>query len=67
MNDKGINAAKMSINDYRRMHKGADPTSDMTANYFIETDAFYELKFDSQNKKWRLTEYKKTEEAVIDA
>lgn len=66
MNDKGIKAAKMSINDYRRMHKGADPTSNMTANFFIESEAFYELKYDSQNKKWHLTEFKKTEEAEID-
>lgn len=48
------------------MHKGADPTSDMTASFFIEGEAFYELKYDSQNKKWQLTEFKKTEEVLID-
>ena len=67
MNDKGIKVAKQSIETYRHMHKGADPTSDMTANFFIESEAFYELKYDSQNKKWHLTEFKKTEEVVIDA
>ena len=45
----------------------ADPDSDKVSNFYIEFDHFYELKYDSETKEWHLTEFKKTEEAEIDA
>ena len=65
MDKSSIRQAKITIDTYRHLHKGADPTSDMVSNYFLDDD-FYTLKYDSKKKEWRLTEHKKTEEVVID-
>ena len=66
MLEAGIKVAKRTIETYRRKNKGADPDSDKVSNFYIEFDHFYELKYDSEKKEWRLTEFRKTEEVLID-
>ena len=64
MDNAGIRQAQMTIETYRQLHKGENPKSDMVTSYFLD-NVFYELRYYSQNRQWRLTEYKKTEEVVI--
>ena len=66
-NDTILKNARNTIKHYRDTHDGNDPVSDMTSHWFVNNEAFYELKYDSQKKEWLLTEFKKSEEVKIDA
>ena len=59
--ERAIHQAKLTIAASRCRY----PETDKVASWFID-NCFYELKWDSKKKQWRLTEYKKTEEVVID-
>lgn len=64
MRKDGIRQARETMNTYRLMHK-KEPDTDKVATWFMNDDYFYELRYNRKHKEWRLTEYEKTEEVLI--
>lgn len=63
MHKDGIRQARETMNTYRLIHK-KEPDTDKVATWFMN-DCFYELRYNRKRKEWRLTEYEKTEEVLI--
>ena len=63
MRKEGIRQARETMNTYRLLKK-REPECDKVANWFMN-DCFYELRYNRKHKEWRLTEYEKTEEVLI--
>ena len=63
MNKDGIRQAREIMNEYRLRHN-KEPDLSKVANWFMN-DCFYELRYNRKLKEWRLTEYQKTEEVLI--